>query len=314
MHRALFLFLLVIFISGCASQGESQGEGENPFGVSTDQGGSQGQPQLTRVPLSQLPRASPPQGFQKVYAPELYNLTPLPFHPITFPNDIQVANPAEAGEINRHIQEKFGALLIDSPNPSIVIDYEAYRFSSPTYAQKGLQAYKENWNNKRFDHNNKTLWVWEGCFSQSQPPMPQGGHIFWDENNQVASFSSGQAIVGSFGSDLYCYHGEGVFGPYFVMVDVHAPISEFPRLGEEIFARYLEKINATQESRGADIGVEGGNGSSEENVSLEGMKNLKRKQEEITRAYLEGRVSLKLYNYTLEEIQREIGRINRSSE
>ncbi len=316
MRKLAVLLTLVMVFTGCASQGEDSTTGSNPFGVSSGGGGFE----LTTVSLADVPRASAPEEYKNFFVEDLHGLVPLPMNPATLANDLSVADPTGAGEILNNMVDNFGVLYIDSENPRIVIDYEVYRFNSEDYALRALEAYKRNWNNKRFEKANKTLWVWEGCFVQAQPPMPQGAHIFWDGNLKVASLDSGTAILASMGDNLYCYHGEGAFGEYFVMVDIHAPLSEFPELGEEIFSEYLEKINATQDSLASsgNITQQTVTQSSESTGQSElpagdRIAVLEKKKEEITKAYLEGKVNLELYTYTLQKIEEELKSINGSA-
>ncbi len=298
--RKLLILALVVLLSACAQQ---QSQNPPPFAGAPQEGSL---PQLQYVSIDTLPRAQPPEDMKDLFVEDLANLTPLPYTANTLANDLTIAIPAEATEIMQNLVSSFGALYIDSPNPRIVIDFEVYRFSSPEYAYKVLQAYKTNWNKKKFEHANKTLWVWEGCFTQTQPPMPQGAHIFWDDAVKKASLSSGTAIIGNMAQDLYCYHGEAAFGEYFVMLDIHAPLSEFPALGEKIFKEYLEKVKANQTEIYSG-GTELSNTSAGVSKEL-----LEKKKQEITQAYLQGKIPLEVYNYTLSKIEEELRKINGS--
>jgi hypothetical protein len=82
------------------------------------------------------------------------------------------------------------------------------------------------------------------------------------------------------------------------MVDVHLPRERVVEEGQRIFAEYLERVAVNVSITAA------GNSSVEKRIA-----QLEARKEEVTSAYLEGRISLQLYNYTLEKIEEELRRL-----
>ncbi|NOZ58223.1 MAG: hypothetical protein GXO66_01385 [Euryarchaeota archaeon] len=294
----LLLVVAVALSAGCAGGKEA-----------ADRGGSapfpqQPAPQLEYLPLDQVPRASPPPEFEPVFVENLSGMVALPQAAITMPTDVSNFAPGVARRIVEGISSRFGALYVEGENTSVVVSFEAYYFEDPALAAEALQVYRQNWNTLRFNASGKELWIWEGYLEQPAPPAwaARGSHIFWDFAQNRAMLGEGRVAVARIAEDLYCYHGEAALGNYFVMVDVHLPRERVVQDGQRIFAEYLEgvAVNAS-----ASISSDGGNASTVE----ERIARLEAKREEVTRAYLEGRISLELYNYTLEKIEEELRRL-----
>ncbi len=308
----VFLVLALALSAGCTGERQVQSTAPNPF-----QPEIAPQQQVSYIPLSQVPRASPPPEFVPVFVENFSGLIALPQAAITMPNDVSNFAPEVANRILDKIQNKFGAVYIEGENTSVVVSLEAYYFTDPSYARQALEVYKGNWNKLRFNASGKEMWIWEGYLEQTVPPAwaVKGSHIFWDTTFNEASLSGGNAIVANIAEDLYCYHGEAALGNYFVMVDVHLPRDQVVEKGQEILREYLEKV-------AVNVSMPAGESTGEEppvtvNVSSnveERIAQLEAKKEEITRAYLENKISLELYNYTLQKIEEELKKLrNRSA-
>jgi hypothetical protein len=310
--RWLLVFLVVALAlsAGCVGEKQPQSTAPSPFQPEV------APQQFSYIPLSQVPRASPPPEFEPVFVENLSGLIALPQAAITMPNDVSNFAPDVANRILDKIQNKFGAVYIEGEETSVVVSFEAYLFPDPSYARQALEVYKTNWNKLRFNASGKEMWIWEGYLEQVTPPgwAVKGSHIFWDTTFNEASLSGGDAIVANIADDLYCYHGEAALGNYFVMVDVHLPKDRVVEEGQEIFREYLEKV-AVNISAAEEPVVEEPPATVNASPGVEDrIAQLEAKKAEITQAYLENKISLELYNYTLQKIEEELRRIrNRSA-
>ena len=265
--------------------------------------------QVALLPLSQVPRAAPPPGFEPVFVENLSGLIALPQATGTMPTDLQNFAPEVAQRVLDKVQGSFGALYIAGETTDVVVSFEAYRFPDPRYAAEVLEVYKTNWNNRRINVSGREMWIWEGYKEQVNPPSwaVAGSHIFWDSIANQASLSGGDGIIANLDADLYCYHGEAALGNYFVMVDVHLPKDRMEE-AEGILREYLSRVEVNATPVGT---VE----EQAENASIaERIARLEAKKEEITQAYLENQISLEVYNYTLSKIEEELRRLRNRSE
>ncbi|WP_456474427.1 hypothetical protein [Candidatus Pyrohabitans sp.] len=269
--------------------------------------------QLSYISISQVPRATPPPEFEQVFVGNLSGLIALPQATITMPNDVSNFAPEVANRVLGDIQSKFGALYVEGENTSVVVSFEAYRFSDPGYAKQVLEVYRNNWNKLRFNASGKEIWIWEGYIERGGPPdwAVRGSNIFWDSGFNEASLAVGDAVVARIAENLYCYHGEAALGNYFVMMDVHLPKERVVEEGQEIFREYLEKITVNVSDIIEEPLITGNATSGIELSDREAL--LVAKKEELTRAYLEHKISLELYNYTLQKIEEELSKIRNGS-
>jgi hypothetical protein len=306
----VFLAVALALSAGCTGERQVQSTAPNPF-----QPEIAPKQQVSYIPLSQVPRASAPGVFEPVFVENLSGMVPLPQAAITMPTDISNFAPEVASRILGKIRSRFGALYVEGENTTAVVSFEAYYFDDPALALEALRVYRQNWNTLRFSHADRELWIWEGYLEQSSPPAwaAKGSHIFWDSSTGRASLGGGDAVVASIAEDLYCYHGEAALGNYFVMVDVHLPRERVVEEGQRIFAEYLERV-AVNASPVGGLAVEEAPAAVNLSSDVQSrIAQLEAKREEITQAYLENKISLELYNYTLQKIEEELERIKREA-
>ncbi len=290
--RLLLLLLTAAMIMSAGCTGKSSREVSPPMPVAPQQTLPA---EAELLPLEQVPRAAPPPEFEAVFVENLSGMVALPQAAITMPTDVSNFAPGVAGRIIDGIKSRFGALYVEGENTSAVVSFEAYYFDDPALAQRALEVYRTNWNKLRFSASGREMWIWEGYLEQSFPPRwaARGSHIYWDFAQNRAVLGEGRVAVATITEDLYCYHGEAALGNYFIMVDVHLPRDGLVEGGQKIFAEYLGRVNLSAVAPAS-------------NLSEDRIKALEAKKEEVTRAYLEGRISLELYNYTLGKIEEEL--------